>query len=221
MFCRRRIASADVSGATTSEPSGRSSTTTYSPERSPLSVTCSVPSVAMPQVWHGYRNELSGWKPGGSLWRRQTVLDRRPTIKKEPENKASTAIGPASTLPCPDLSRRRSPVRIRLGVLRKCLHRRPVSERYGRPQCLTALPGNGYEQRSSVVHDRSVETRESLVAVRNAWNHESRPGDGATVRAAVRTYAEAGHRRVAERSSCSGHEILSLEALSDPERTVG
>ena len=118
MFCRRRIASADVSGATTSEPSGRSSTTTYSPERSPLSVTCSVRSVAMPQVWHGYRNELSGWKPGGSLWRRQTVLDRRPTIKKEPENKASTAIGPASTLPCPDLSRRRSPVRIRLGVLR-------------------------------------------------------------------------------------------------------
>ena len=159
----------------------------------------------------------AGWKPLAPPDRPRPPKDDQ----EEPENKASTAIGPASTLPCPDLSRRRSPVRIRLGVLRKCLHRRPVSERYGRPQCLTALPGNGYEQRSSVVHDRSVETRESLVAVRNAWNHESRPGDGATVRAAVRTYAEAGHRRVAERSSCSGHEILSLEALSDPERTVG
>ncbi len=124
---RRWIAAIDVSGLTTTEPSSRCSTTTYSPERSPLRVTRAARSALMPNSFardRGPPGMEAFWKRSGP----RSPPHRSSEGRQTPANGGETGIRPASTDPRPDLSRRRSPVRIRLGVPKKSLVGRRLSE---------------------------------------------------------------------------------------------
>jgi hypothetical protein len=100
------------------------------------------------------------WKPLAPRERPQ----RPPPSPKWPINAASTLSRPSSAHPCPHLSRRRSPVRIRLGVLINRLEWRGTWGRRGRAGCDRSGLWKRY---GSVCRRKEVEVR--AAAPRWCW----------------------------------------------------
>jgi hypothetical protein len=125
MLCRSRIAAADVSGATTSErrdlPRARRTLRTNLHLRHVFSALSRHRS-SVGRAFELAGSIEAGWKPLAP----SNALQPPSTALKKPVNTAYSRIRPSSTHRCPHLSRRRSPVRIRLGVLARWMAR-PLS----------------------------------------------------------------------------------------------